>query len=60
MNQLPVTVLSGFLGAGKTSVLNHMLTNHEGICVAVIVNDVCSYSRGRSGCENMLLSGRAV
>lgn len=38
--KLPVTVLSGFLGAGKTSLLNHVLTNREGLRVAVIVNDM--------------------
>ncbi|MCA3719380.1 MAG: GTP-binding protein, partial [Brevundimonas sp.] len=40
MSRLPVTVLSGFLGAGKTTVLNHILSNREGIRVAVIVNDM--------------------
>ncbi|KAB1915637.1 GTP-binding protein [Micromonospora sp. AMSO31t] len=38
--RLPVTVLSGFLGAGKTSLLNHVLTNRDGLRVAVIVNDM--------------------
>ena len=38
--QLPVTVLSGFLGAGKTTVLNHILANRAGLRVAVIVNDL--------------------
>jgi len=38
--RLPVTVLSGFLGAGKTSLLNHILNNRQNKRVAVIVNDM--------------------
>jgi len=37
---IPVTVLSGFLGAGKTTVLNHLLANSDGRRFAVIVNDM--------------------
>lgn len=39
-NKLPVTVLSGYLGSGKTTVLNHVLNNRSGLKVAVIVNDL--------------------
>lgn len=37
---IPVTVLSGYLGAGKTTILNHVLNNRSGLKVAVIVNDL--------------------
>lgn len=37
---IPVSVLTGYLGAGKTTVLNHVLSNQQGYKVAVIVNDI--------------------
>jgi G3E family GTPase len=38
--RLPVTVLSGFLGAGKTTVLRHLIRAADGRRLAVIVNDM--------------------
>ena len=37
---VPITLLTGYLGAGKTTLINHILTNQEGYKVAVIVNDI--------------------
>lgn len=37
---IPVSLITGYLGAGKTTVLNHILANQEGYKVAVIVNDI--------------------
>lgn len=36
----PITILTGYLGAGKTTLMNHILTNQQGYKVAVIVNDI--------------------
>jgi ABC-type molybdate transport system ATPase subunit len=39
LKKIPVTVVSGFLGAGKTTLVNYVLTHHTGANIGVIVNE---------------------
>ncbi|SNR31739.1 CobW family GTP-binding protein [Halorubrum vacuolatum] len=39
-DRIPVTVLSGYLGAGKTTMVNHLLANPGDRRIAVILNDM--------------------
>ena len=36
----PILLLTGYLGSGKTTLVNHILSNERGIKFAVIVNDI--------------------
>lgn len=38
--EIPVLLLTGYLGSGKTTLVNHILANKQGIRFAVIVNDI--------------------
>ncbi|GAA4670489.1 MULTISPECIES: CobW family GTP-binding protein [Amycolatopsis] len=38
-SRVPVLVLAGFLGVGKTTLLNHLLHNDRGVRIGVLVND---------------------
>ena len=37
--KIPVTVITGFLGAGKTTLIRHLMTNANGRKLAVLVNE---------------------
>jgi G3E family GTPase len=50
-----VAVISGFLGAGKTTLVDRILNNPQGRRIAVIVNDIGEYSA-----EAKLLSGASL
>ncbi len=49
-SRTPVTLLTGFLGSGKTTVLNHMLKQPEMAATAVIVNEF-----GEIGIDHLLV-----
>jgi G3E family GTPase len=42
--RLPVTIIAGFLGSGKTTLVNHVLASQPGLKIGVIVNE---YRRDR-------------
>lgn len=39
MHKIPVTVITGFLGAGKTTLIRHLLQHNDGRRIAVLVNE---------------------
>jgi G3E family GTPase len=49
-NSVPVTILTGFLGSGKTTVLNHLLRQPELADTVVIVNEF-----GAVGLDHLLI-----
>lgn len=40
IKEIPILLLTGYLGSGKTTLVNHILSNKRGIKFAVIVNDI--------------------
>jgi cobalamin biosynthesis protein CobW len=52
MRRVPATVITGFLGAGKTSLVRHLLANANGRRLAIIVNEF-----GELGVDRELLLG---
>lgn len=64
-NSLPLTILSGFLGAGKTTLVNRLLAEPEGRRIVVLVNDFGSLDidarliRSRSSTTISLANGCA-
>ncbi len=51
--RVPFTILTGWLGAGKTTALNRMLANPGGRRIAVLVNEL-----GRISIDTQLIVGR--
>jgi G3E family GTPase len=42
--RLPVTILAGFLGSGKTTLVNHLLADRRGPRTAVLVNELGDFA----------------
>ena len=40
IKEIPILLLTGYLASGKTTLVNHILTNKRGVKFAVIVNDI--------------------
>lgn len=53
--KIPVTVITGFLGSGKTTLIRHLLQNNQGRRIAVIVNEF-----GELGIDGELLQSCQV
>jgi cobalamin biosynthesis protein CobW len=53
--KIPVTVVTGFLGAGKTTLISHLLRNPGGRRLAVVVNEF-----GDVGVDGEILKGCAL
>ncbi|WP_434777362.1 CobW family GTP-binding protein [Neisseria sp. Ec49-e6-T10] len=51
---LPVTVLTGFLGSGKTTLINYLLDHHQNEKIAIVENEF-----GSVGIDGGLLKGKA-
>jgi predicted ATPase len=50
--RIPVTIVTGFLGAGKTTLVRHFLTTAQGEGTAVVVNEF-----GSVGIDDALVRG---
>lgn len=50
---VPISILTGYLGAGKTTLVNHLLSQDHGLRFAVIVNEF-----GEIGIDNDLILSR--
>eukprot|EP00607_Mallomonas_marina_P003896 CAMPEP_0182432108 /NCGR_PEP_ID=MMETSP1167-20130531/54184_1 /TAXON_ID=2988 /ORGANISM="Mallomonas Sp, Strain CCMP3275" /LENGTH=586 /DNA_ID=CAMNT_0024619241 /DNA_START=179 /DNA_END=1939 /DNA_ORIENTATION=+ len=68
--RIPITVLSGFLGSGKTSFIQHAISNTKGTKFGLLINDMASVnvdsklirsqSSGMDGVETLELQNGCV
>ena len=52
LSKIPATIITGFLGAGKTTLIRHLLENAAGKRIALIINEF-----GDLGFDKQILTG---
>ncbi len=55
MRKIPATIITGFLGAGKTSLLRHLVAHAEGRRIALVINEF-----GEIGVDREVLLGCGI
>jgi cobalamin biosynthesis protein CobW len=55
LSKVPVTIITGFLGAGKTTLISHLIRNAQGRRLAVVVNEF-----GNLGIDGDILQSCAI
>ena len=55
MQKIPATVITGFLGAGKTSLIRHLLEHANGRRLALIINEF-----GDLGIDREIVTGCGI
>ena len=55
MRRIPATIVTGFLGAGKTSLIRHLLAHADGRRIALVINEF-----GELGIDREILLGCGV
>ena len=53
--KIPATVITGFLGAGKTTLIRHILANADGRRIALIINEF-----GDIGVDREVINGLSL
>ena len=55
MKRIPSTIITGFLGAGKTSLIRHLLETADGYRIALIINEF-----GDLGIDREIVTGCGI
>ena len=51
--KIPATVITGFLGSGKTTLIRHLLGAANGMRIALVINEFGDLGIGRRGAQGL-------